>query len=847
MGRIVASRRKEKLRTWANAHEHAVKSKCARWFSLASYFMLFGGLCLVSGCSLSGTRILPTHLYRFPLQALFPPLGIRATAPSISRESNLFAAVAFPLESIAGAPLEDGARPGSGETRAAADGLGWIELPNTKLQDVCPPNTDVYDFHSNCHSLIDAWSGGVADAARNRLIIWGGGHNDYYGNEIYALDLNTNKLTRLNEPSPVNGNPPFHSPECVEALSDGAPNSRHTYGGLAYIAHADRMFVFSGSLGCAGGGVGDDTWTLDLATLKWRRMDPTGNKNAHPNPVYFDAMADYDPVTKLVFIDDRGSALWSYSYERNTYTPLVDTPGLGLGSNAVVDPKRRQFLIFGPDAKAKPSLHSVNIGSSGHYAMRDLTAKAVGCDVLMGKDADYPGLAYDPVIDRIVGWVNAVDTNSVYIYDPDKNTCTTRTFPGGPVVRPEARGVSGRWRYFPGKGVFALVSDARQNAFLLRLTSAEGTTATQVDPPAPRVARNSDPTPLPTAAFKPGSLPVPSSSNSSRALAADADFAARCAAPGVVRCYGFDDPADAMQYIRPGDLTGENRTRVVTDMNASGAGSLRFTIPSQSGGGSSGSFSIDFSPDLSFQVGEGQEFYIQWRQRFSADLLKTIFTNSEGFKQVIISDGDRPGHIANACTQLEIVLQNTSQQGAPQLYHSCGEKDGAYEPLTVYNSYRTPGKYEVQNGLNPPCLWQEVKSPPCVMYKPDQWMTFQIHVRVGTWYKNDRKYHHDSTVQLWVAYEGKPSKLVIDFGPKSDSGGYDIANQDPINKYGKIWLLPYQTHKDPTQVHPVGYTWYDELIISRNRISDPGAIRSTACLPSNAAPDCGRTSVAQEH
>ena len=40
-------------------------------------------------------------------------------------------------------------------------------------------------------------------------------------------------------------------------------------------------------------------------------------------------------------------------------------------------------------------------------------------------------------------------------------------------------------------------------------------------------------------------------------------------------------------------------------------------------------------------------------------------------------------------------------------------------------------------------------------------------------------------------------------------------------RYGKIWLLPYNTGKDPAQVHPTAYTWYDELIISRNKIADP--------------------------
>ena len=106
------------------------------------------------------------------------------------------------------------------------------------------------------------------------------------------------------------------------------------------------------------------------------------------------------------------------------------------------------------------------------------------------------------------------------------------------------------------------------------------------------------------------------------------------------------------------------------------------------------------------------------------------------------------------------------------------------------------------------------------MYKPDQWMTFQIHVKVGTWYKNDKKYRHDSTVQLRMADEGKPSKLVIDMSPQRGTG-YDLVNLDPAAKYGKVWLLPYNTHKDDSQDHPTAYTWYDELIISKMRIPDP--------------------------
>ena len=95
-------------------------------------------------------------------------------------------------------------------------------------------------------------------------------------------------------------------------------------------------------------------------------------------------------------------------------------------------------------------------------------------------------------------------------------------------------------------------------------------------------------------------------------------------------------------------------------------------------------------------------------------------------------------------------------------------------------------------------------------------MTFQIQVKVGHWYRNDRRYRRDSTVRLWVAEEGRSSRLAV------DETNYDLANNNPTARYGKLWLLPYHSGKNPAQPHPTAYTWYDELVISRSRIADPG-------------------------
>jgi hypothetical protein len=281
------------------------------------------------------------------------------------------------------------------------------------------------------------------------------------------------------------------------------------------------------------------------------------------------------------------------------------------------------------------------------------------------------------------------------------------------------------------------------------------------------------------------------------------DFEARCRTEGVVRCFGFDSIPEVRPYLHP--IWG---TQIVPDIDsttrASGAGSLRFTIPPRSGPDTSGHFEANFADDLSVQFGEGEEFFVQWRQRFSPEMLDTFYQGGLGWKQAVIGEGDRPGFYSPGCTQLELVVSNTSQAGYPQMYHSCGGKDGQYEPL------------------------YQRRFPP---YVADEWMTFQVQVRIGHWYQNDFNYRGDSLIRLWVARAGSPPELAIDLSPEPamifgvpvpfSGTGYDLANNNPAAKYGKILLTPYHTGKSDQQDHPTAYTWYDELIISRRRIPDP--------------------------
>jgi len=326
------------------------------------------------------------------------------------------------------------------------------------------------------------------------------------------------------------------------------------------------------------------------------------------------------------------------------------------------------------------------------------------------------------------------------------------------------------------------------------------------------------------------------------------DFSTRCSNINVIRCFSFDSQAETDPHVTPpwrNRSTGIKLGVVDTTVKASGAGSLRFDIPSNVGSDTSGAFWLNFSEDLSVQFGEGEDFYVQWRQRFAPEFIDTLYYTDPlanqylagGWKQAIFGQGDVPGKFAESCTPMELVVQNSDQRGFAQMYHSCGSKDGRYEGLGV--ALDPPGSdWLLQNGDVQECRWtlkwSNTDQPwnkrftppygPCMGYKPNEWMTFQVHVHIGTWYKNDGNYHKDSTVELWAAYEGQPSVKIL------ERTQYDLVNcaagdtnclNDPTVKYGKVWLLPYHSNLGVEQVYTPTATWYDDLIISRAKIPDP--------------------------
>ena len=148
----------------------------------------------------------------------------------------------------------------------------WWSVPKTHLRDVAPSRAKYPRIQARMgvKAVVANWSGGAFDTRRSRLIVWGGGHNGYGGNEIYAFNVDSLKWERLTDPTPN----PVNGPR-AQVNPDGTPNSRHTYNGLACVAHADRFFASGGAV-----------HALDPSTSIWTAYQAPGAPRPTKTGIY---------------------------------------------------------------------------------------------------------------------------------------------------------------------------------------------------------------------------------------------------------------------------------------------------------------------------------------------------------------------------------------------------------------------------------------------------------------------------------------------------------------------------------------------------------------------------------
>jgi hypothetical protein len=359
------------------------------------------------------------------------------------------------------------------------------------MKDVCPLPYNSYA----CWAVVGTWSGGAYDQARDRMVIYGGGHGDSWYNNVFAFDLGPMKWRRLSEmPAGAGSKPPLGwndkrltqcgfypkgpitlpdsvmsgayvaSNKCFEEpvlsqLDLQQPRTTHSYGLFFVDRLRDRYCMING--GALYPSAQADTPVavcFDPTTGKWSRMAnrPTGvggrgqtalDSHGHLWSVAAESgrIGEYDPV----------SDSWK-TYGKNNYDA---------GGGTDIDRRRNQLYVLFLNKSGAHSVRRWDLTSPA-----SLTALKTYADVVTIGDAPVglgprPGFAYADSKDRFYAWGGGRD---VYTLDPSTGVWKKFAGIGDNPGAQQGWGTFGRFRYSASRGVFVLVNNTTQDVFIYK-------------------------------------------------------------------------------------------------------------------------------------------------------------------------------------------------------------------------------------------------------------------------------------------------------------------------------------------------------------------------------------------
>ena len=331
----------------------------------------------------------------------------------------------------------------------------WYEVPDSHLAPHMPPATG--EDWSGASGIMAAWSGGAYDSTRDRLVIWGGGHHDYAGNEIYVFDVATLGWSRLNDRSADVG-----GDEASGYYPDGTPRARHTYEYIEYVPAIDRFCSFGGSALFPSGQIGiANVDCFDFDALTWERKADTPSAS-------IGAVAAVDPKTGHVWMQGAGNGLplAEYDPQGNGWTSHVKEPSgwFGYGHTADIDASRDKLVALGGG--------EVVVWDLGQPATDPVRLQTTGATAI--EQAGNPGVAYDPVSDRIVAWSGGAE---VYTLNLDTSAWEVHPPAATNTVIPTAaatNGTYGRFRYVASRNVFIVVNAIDESVYFYKLSPGSG-------------------------------------------------------------------------------------------------------------------------------------------------------------------------------------------------------------------------------------------------------------------------------------------------------------------------------------------------------------------------------------
>lgn len=281
-------------------------------------------------------------------------------------------------------------------------------------------------------AITEAWNGAVL-ASRygdcGALIVFGGGHNDYFGSDVHAFDLATREWRRISD-GYTRGRPEEYGTGAVHPNAeypDGSPLPPHTYGYVQYDPVGNDYLILKGNseLGLNVKAVAIPHM-FNLDRREWRRgpQHPTAILNSG-------GFTTWDASRRLLWghsgDDGGGNACIGFcpdganadgTFGRWGARHPNKFPGVANHNAMQIDPRRDIIVVL---VHARDALHAINPADPG------APAAPLRSSGPRPRIAEYAALEYAPNLDRLV-YYSAQDGAAVHtIAAPDGAGWSTLT------------------------------------------------------------------------------------------------------------------------------------------------------------------------------------------------------------------------------------------------------------------------------------------------------------------------------------------------------------------------------------------------------------------------------------
>jgi hypothetical protein len=307
-------------------------------------------------------------------------------------------------------------------------------------------------------AIPNSWGGACFDTTASRLLIWGGGHSDYHGNEVYAFNCPTLTWSRLTAPDdPV----ALGYAGTSGILPNGNPASRHTYDGLVYIAPTNTMRSVGGAGADSGSAGSAIVWDFNLTTKTWSQQ---GSFNSTAQ----DSVAHIDPTSGILFAGPQGGDFqW---LNGSTWTNIDQSTGNDGHQTGACKPGDRLFFVGNGLCYTAILSTTPIVGSAftSHTTTGDQTIQ----------NTPFPGLQWHNPSGKFVAWNgngSGGGTANLWILDPATFAWTVHTPNAANIVTPTAAAFNssgpttlGRFQYLPTYNCFILINQITDPVFIYK-------------------------------------------------------------------------------------------------------------------------------------------------------------------------------------------------------------------------------------------------------------------------------------------------------------------------------------------------------------------------------------------